>query len=73
MKTIQLNFNLSSTQPVDTQDGRKFLLCWGGWQFGLYYWSSERGDFYSESGDYLASWDNPFVWAELPLNLNPHN
>jgi hypothetical protein len=66
---LTLDFRPSSERPTVAQDGMKFLLCWGGWQYSVCRWGAERNDFYHASGDYLCSWENPFVWAQLPDNL----
>jgi len=68
MKSVTLCFHSSSTLPNTGQDGKKFLLCWGGWQYGIARWSVEREMFYGASGDYIEN-DNAFVYAELPENL----
>lgn len=70
MKTITLTFKPSTTKPADTQEGKKFLLCWSGWQYGLYRWSVEHNNFYDQDGkDYLEG-SNPYQWAQLPDDLN---
>lgn len=35
-------------------------------QYGIYFWSPERNDFYDGSGDYLASDTYRYDWAVLP-------
>lgn len=69
MQPVMLNFAKSTdARPNKAQNGKKFLLCWAGWQYDIATWVEERNDFYMEGG-YVEDWTNPFVWAELPAHL----
>ena len=66
---IKLHFSKSTVSLPNTErDGKKFLLCWSGWQYEIANWGAERQQFYTANGDYIEG-KNPFVYAELPKNL----
>lgn len=72
MKNIEVKLNFfKSTEslPRAAQDGKKFLLCWSwGGHYSLASWNVGRQSFYNDDGSYLLG-SNPFVYAELPANL----
>lgn len=61
---IQLElYNFPEHKPLDSEDGKTFLLCFGGWQWAIARWGAERQQFFTEGGDYIQ--DNSFSWAML--------
>jgi hypothetical protein len=57
-----------SNKPHDSEDSHTYLLLFGNWQWVIARWGAERGQFFTEGGDYIEE-SKPFRYAKLPERI----